>query len=241
VCVYIWKSNTEKICQTGFSRRQNIEIAGKWSLHHFLPYISACIQTFHLKMLILPCSILTQLHQTHSSLLFIFSLVGSGLFHVSRVHTGSKASCCSMDYRECLIQRSTETAFRFSNIEFLTWKVCTFGLGEHNNSSQCCYSFQYNHTWKEFSFFITKVSQGPKVLSIHILERFPMSWATVVSFEHSIIASQPIWIGVVWRTIFLTKGGWDWKPETHIIPSWCSSVVTWLIQAIKQHIAYRAA
>ena len=170
-----------------------------------------------------------------------FSLVGSGLFHVGKVHTGSKASCCSTDYRECLIQRSTETAFRFSNIEFLTWKVCTFGLGEHNNSSQCCYSFQYNHTWKEFSFFITKVSQGPKVLSIHILERLPMSWATVVSFELFIIASQPIWIRVVWRTIFLTKGGWDWKPEIHLIPSWCPSGATWLTEAIMQHIAYRTA
>lgn len=39
-CIFISETVTlKKICQAGFSRRQNIEIAGKWSLHHFLSYI----------------------------------------------------------------------------------------------------------------------------------------------------------------------------------------------------------
>lgn len=90
---------------------------------------------------------------------------------------------------------------------------------------QHCSSFQCNDTWKEFSFFATKVSQGPKVLSVHISERLHVSKATVISFEHFIVASQPVWIRVGRRTIFLTwnwvrqrKNPWDSSPFLDNVP-----------------------
>ena len=48
---------------------------------------------------------------------FLFP-VGSGVFHVVTMDIGSKGSHWYMYYRELLIQKPMESAFRFSNIQF---------------------------------------------------------------------------------------------------------------------------
>lgn len=86
----------------------------------------------------------------------------------------------------------------------LTSTVCTFGQGGHNNSSPTLFLFNTTILESNSVSSLQNCFKYP-VLSIHISEKLHMRGATIVTLEHSIIASLPIWISIVWRTIFLTE------------------------------------
>lgn len=86
-----------------------------------------------------------------SSLLFFF--IPSGVWPISCGHDGHRFQriplvyvlqggvCNTKVHREC---------FWIFKYPVLTWKLCTFALGEHNNGFPTLFLFfWYSHTWKE--------------------------------------------------------------------------------------------